>query len=291
MQTETQLYSRGKYRLERDVRRDGTPRSPNFQIVWYDEKAGRNRYRSTRSSSLPVAEDALDRLYSQREKGVAICPCCQRPLEKPPEYSVDEAVIDYLAAKSPNCSSITEVRARLKHFLNFVDAEKQGTIDCSEVTKELIGEFRIWSSEEPVIVGKPENGITRKRSPSTTEASVRQLKAVINFAFCKKHILSPAGFSPLPPDAVDVSPTFRASLDQLADMFRYCINPQPSKAWKKKHDREWTAREYEFANRHVPRSFAFSSFRSPLGVGRMQRMRSQRHLSASNGLLMHKLSD
>ncbi|MGC5254487.1 hypothetical protein, partial [Escherichia coli] len=64
MLAQAQLYARGKYRLERDIRSDGTPRTSNYQIVWYDPEARRNRYKSTGTSDLSEAEDALDRLYS-----------------------------------------------------------------------------------------------------------------------------------------------------------------------------------------------------------------------------------
>lgn len=239
MQAQTEFYSRGSYRLTEDRRRDGTLRSPNFQIVWYDRQARRNRYRSTGTASVHEAEDALDRLYSERERGITICPCCQRPLEHVNKYTVEQGIVDYLAAKSEECSSIGEMRSRLNHFLDFLEAKEMTGLDCNNISKRVIGQFRRWSRKEPVVIGKPENGRTRKRAPSTTEASVRQLKAVVNFAFAEEHILSPARFSPLPPEAVDSTPTFRASIEQLAEMFRYCIEPETPKHW----ERQWTAKE------------------------------------------------
>ncbi len=239
MQAQTELYSRGNYRLTEDRRRDGTLRSPNFQIVWYDRQARRNRYRSTGTTSVHEAEDALDRLYSERERGITICPCCQRPLEHVDKYTVEQGIVDYLAAKSEECSSIGEMRSRLNHFLDFLEAKEMTGLDCNNISKRVIGKFRRWSSKESVVIGKPENGRTKKRAPSTTEATVRQLKAVVNFAFAEEHILSLARFSPLPPEAVDSTPTFRASIEQLAEMFRYCIEPETPKHW----ERQWTAKE------------------------------------------------
>jgi hypothetical protein len=63
------LYSRGKYRLEWDRRRDGSLRSPFLQIVWYDADTGHYRYRSTGTAEIAAAEDELDRLYLERERG------------------------------------------------------------------------------------------------------------------------------------------------------------------------------------------------------------------------------
>ena len=40
---EDELYSRGRYRLIWDRKRDGSLRSPYLQIAWYDADAGRNR--------------------------------------------------------------------------------------------------------------------------------------------------------------------------------------------------------------------------------------------------------
>lgn len=62
-----ELYSRGKYRLEWDRKRDGTLRSPFLQIVWYDDDAGRNRSRTTGTADIAAAEDELDKLYLKRE--------------------------------------------------------------------------------------------------------------------------------------------------------------------------------------------------------------------------------
>lgn len=244
MLAQAQLYARGKYRLELDIRSDGRPRTTNYQIVWYDPDARRNRYKSTGTSTLWEAEDALDRFYSLKERGITICPCCQRPLTQVEKYSVEQGITDYLVAKSDK-SSFIEIRSRLSHFLDFLEARKLENLDCNAISEELITTFRKWSGEVPVIIGKPESGNTRDRSPSTTEATVRQLKAVVNFAFKKEQIQSPARFSPLSPKDVDRTPHFRASIEDLRNMFRYCLEPTTPTDWK----REMTAKEIAHAKR------------------------------------------
>ena len=68
--------------------------------------------------------------------------------------------------------------------------------------------------------------LLRDRSPSTVEASVRQLAAVVNFAHSRRDTLYSAAFSPKPPSAVDNTPSYRAGINELAAMFRYCLRPE-----------------------------------------------------------------
>ncbi|TAJ79820.1 MAG: hypothetical protein EPO45_03375 [Sphingobium sp.] len=87
-------------------------------------------------------------------------------------------------------------------------------------------EFRSWSSTVPVILGTI-NPKVRERAPGTTEASVRTLASAINFAHDRRDTLFPARFTVLAPRDVSRTPTYRSSIEELADMFRYCIAPQP----------------------------------------------------------------
>ncbi|WP_229660280.1 hypothetical protein [Croceicoccus pelagius] len=107
---------------------------------------------------------------------------------------------------------------------------------CDDVDEEWVGDFREWNIEVPVEIG---NGNTRERAPGTVEASVRQLAAVINFAATKKHTVHGASFSPIKPRDVSHTPTYRAPIETLGAMFRYCTNPdrqigESKKAYAKK---------------------------------------------------------
>lgn len=220
-----QLYSRGKYRLEWDRRKDGTLRSPFLQIIWYDDVAGRNRSKTTGTAEIRAAEDELDRLWLLLERGQSVCPTCGRPMDQAGSYLLTTAIADYLLAREKR-SSIESLRARLAHVLDFLDHTHRSAITCEQISDEFVDEFRLWSSTVPVIEGTV-NPKVRERAPGTIEASVRTLAAAINFAHNRKDTLFPARFTVLAPRDVSRTPTYRSSIEELADMFRYCVAPQP----------------------------------------------------------------
>lgn len=225
--TDAPLYSRGRYRLDWDRKRDGTLRSPFLQIVWYDDAARRNRSRSTGTATVAEAEDELDRFYLERERGQAVCPTCGRTMDSKGGHLLTLAISDYLLDRAER-PSIDSIRPRLAHVLDYLEEAGRQSITCEQVDTSFINAFRSWSARKPVVEGK-KNPVTRERAPGTTEASVRTLAAAINFAHARKDTLHPAGFTALPPHMVSRTPTFRASIDQLAAMFRYCLDPKPPK--------------------------------------------------------------
>ncbi|MED5545673.1 MAG: hypothetical protein VYD90_10520 [Pseudomonadota bacterium] len=220
----TSLYSRGKYRLERHVDAGtGELISPNFYIVWYDASIGGNRRKSTGASEIGAAEDALDRLYLERERGQAVCPTCNRPFENAAGVSVHLAIADYLL-ECEDKPSIGSIRARLAHFQDFMDATGRTDLMCEQVDDALVGAFRKWSASIPVDghnVKEP-----RERSPGTTEASVRMLAAAINSAHRRKDTVFPATFKVLQPKLVSRTPQYRATIETLGAMFNYCLRPE-----------------------------------------------------------------
>lgn len=135
------------------------------------------------------------------------------------------AIADYLLAREKR-SSIASLRARLAHVLDFLDHTHRSAITCEQVSDEFVDEFRSWSSTVPVIEGTV-TPKARERAPGTIEASVRTLAAAINFAYGRKDTLFPARFAVLAPRDVSRTPTYRSSIEELADMFRYCVAPQP----------------------------------------------------------------
>jgi len=234
-ETNDALYSRGRYRLEWDRKRDGALRSPFLQIVWYDEEAGRNRSRTTGTADIEAAESALDALYLEREKGQAICPTCLRPLDGVGGYLVANSIADYLEAKS-EIGSIESIRPRLAHVTMFLDqTDRLETLTCDEVDEALIAEFRTWSAKQPVIEGT-KNPVARDRAPGTTEGSVRQWAAALNFSYHRKDTRYPAGFKARKTTEVSQPPTYRSSVEEMAKMFHYCLYPQPPKGqqWSEK---------------------------------------------------------
>lgn len=221
----TALYSRGKYRLEWDRRRDGSLRTPFLQIVWYDDAAGRNRSRSAGTGEMRRAEEALDRLYLERERGQAVCPTCGKPMDQAAGHLVTQAIGDYLVARE-EVVSIDAIKPRLAHFIGFMGATDRLALTCDQVDEGLIETFRRWSAKQPVIEGAIAQK-ERARAPGTTEASVRSLAAAINYAHNRRETPFKAAFTALPPATVSRTPTFRADVAQLAAMFRYCTDPRP----------------------------------------------------------------
>lgn len=218
------LYSRGKYRLQWDRKADGALRTPFLQVVWYDPAARRYRSRSTGTTDVQAAEEELDRIFLERERGQAVCHACGRPLDKAGGHPVSIAIADYLVAKA-EAPSIGSIRPRLDHFLAFMEATAREAITCDDVDGPMIETFRKWSAEQPVIeAGKP-----RDRAPGTTEATVRSLAAAINFAHARGDTLRPAAFKAHAPRDVSRTPTYRSDVAELADMFRYCLRPKPPK--------------------------------------------------------------
>ena len=226
--TNDPLYSRGKYRLEWDRKRDGSLRSPFFQIVWYDAEAGRNRSRSTGTEDILAAEKALDRLFLERERGQSICPACHRPLDDAKGYLMADSLADYLEARVER-SSIGSIRPRVAHVIEFLDATNRlESLLCEQVDDTLVEEFRRWSAKQPVVEGT-KNPVTRDRAPGTTEASVRSWAAAINFSHERHDTRFPATFKVLKPTEVSRTPTYRSSVEEMARMFAYCLYPQAPK--------------------------------------------------------------
>lgn len=228
------LYSRGKYRLEWDARKDGTLRTPYLQIVWYDDEAGRNRSRSTGTVEVEAAEKALDALYLERERGQAVCPTCLRPLSDAAGFLLTASIADYLTARE-DAPSFVSIRARLDHVLDYLDATDQNGIICEEVDETFVRKFRVWSAAQPVIVGT-KNPTTRDRAPGTTEASVGSLAAAVNFSNDRKDTPFKAAFKALPAEQVSHTPEYRSDVAELAKMFRYCLHPRAPKGqvWSEK---------------------------------------------------------
>lgn len=221
-QPDQELYARGKYRLAFDRRRDGSLRSPFIQIVWYDADAGRNRSRSTGTEDVQQAEDELDRLYLQRERGQALCHACGQLLRAGARHLLTAAIADYLVARESR-SSYGSIKPRLAHVTDYLTEADRLATACEDVDEDWIDAFREWAMEVPI---RSASGAERERTPGTVEASVRQLAAVVNFAHGRKDTLYPAAFAAKAPSEVSRTPSYRADVGTFAAMFRYCVSPE-----------------------------------------------------------------
>lgn len=195
------LYQRGSYSLHARPGR-------NLEIVWYDSERRRERSTSAGTTDVEGGRIALDRKYLEATGGEYIPPVTRvSPL-------VANVIADYQLAHGDLAASADAIRHRLAHVVRYLGTLKDKSVRCDEIDKKWIAKFRTWLAKQPI------TGQIRQRSPATIENSVLQLAAAIRWA---KQI---PGFDTIPLPEVTRSPAFRASIPQLAAMFRYCLDPK-----------------------------------------------------------------
>lgn len=245
---EEPLYTRGttslgrpKYWLGWDRRSDGSLRSPHLYIFWYDAERRRVRSRSTGTSDVGQAEEKLDALYVERERGQLICAACGQMVIGAPPHPLVDAMSNYLISvrKKP---SLTSIKARLAHVSNYLIETERLDTTCDQVNEEWIDDFRDWAFEVPVVstAGK----VLGDRTAGTVEGSVRALSAAINHANGRGDTPYAAAFQAKKPDEVSETPAYRADIAKLAEMFNYCLRPPRAAGMSDKaYDRQLAYRE------------------------------------------------
>lgn len=220
--TDEGLYSRGQYRLGWYRKPDGSLRSPNLYIFYYSAEAGGLKRVSTGTSCHEEAALALDRFFEKRERGVTICPACNRPLEEVVGFPLADALASYLLAKE-KLPTFGSIRPRVDHILDYMEASKKTEALCEDVDEDWVQEFRDWLIAQPVVTP---SGVQKPRAPATVEGSVRMLAAAINLAERNDNTRKRAQFKPRKTTDVSKPPTFRAGVDLIAKFFDYCTNPR-----------------------------------------------------------------
>lgn len=234
---EAPRYNRGKYWLDKLRRADGTPRSSRWYIFWYDPAARREASVSTGTDSDDEAIAELNRRYlADRGEAAAYCPTCGQPLAKADAYLLTDAIADYLLEHGNLQPSASSINARLKHVLDFVEAQDANdgmfglSANCAIACgMPFITASRAWSKAQPVDWRNKEGEVTvsRPRSAAATEESVRQVAAALNHAANadpprsdKKPV-----YSPLPRKQVSRPRRHRVDVPVLADMLGYAAEP------------------------------------------------------------------
>lgn len=215
------LYQRGPYWLDWDRKRDGTLRSPNLGIFWYDPERGRIRSVSAGTGDDRDGRKALDRHYLSHTEGQAICPTCgQRRTDAEGSYFVTDAIADYLAMRDD-----ATLEHRLAHVLAYIGSLPTQAIRCRQVDEAWVARFRTWSLARPVI---HTSGRVRAepRSASTIENSLIALAAAINAAAKRGDTSRPAQFRPIQTRELNNTPKRRLSVDEIAAAFRYALDPR-----------------------------------------------------------------
>lgn len=195
-------YTRGIYSLEK------RPDRTNYDIVWYDRAARRQRGTSARTCDLAEAIKALDRKYLGQEA----CPTCGRAYERQGSLVVT-AIADYLTMKEGS-HAYHSASVRLRHCLGFV-VEKNPAMLCANVTERTIEQFRTYMAAKTY---RTPAGRVKPLSLSTTEGCVLALAAAINATGEK------AQFKAMNLRSVSNTPQHRSSIAELAAMFQYALD-------------------------------------------------------------------
>jgi len=237
---EAPVYRRGKYWLDWDANEDGTRRSPNLTIFWYDPTT-----RRVRSSSTGTAEEgrgilALDHRYlADADEAPAFCYACGQPLAQAEAYLLTDAIADYQLEHGDAQVSADSIDARLKHVLDFLEAETargaEGrfgieTSCAAACTKVFANALRTWSRLQPVTWKNGDGVVTvsRQRAPATTEESIIAVAAALNHAVNADPPRSDKRptYKPIPRKQVSRPRRTRVDVPVLADMLRYAAEPK-----------------------------------------------------------------
>lgn len=214
------LYHRGNYSLH--------PRQGrNHEIVWYDETAKRERSVSAGTSDTRQASLALDRKYLEAGN-TRFCPKCGKPNDGEEATLLLRAMADYMLPREGQAGFARSTKPRLTKVMQYV-AATDPAVTIQAINDQWIARFRKWLMDQPVKSksGKP----LRARTLGGVEGCVLQLAAVINGA-----TKGNAQFKAKSVKDLAQSPVYRADIDTLAAMFRFCLYPEkkPKQRWSAK---------------------------------------------------------
>lgn len=203
------LYQRGPFALYPRAGR-------NPEIVWYDETAKRERSASAGTGDLERAKLALDRKYLAAN-GVHYCPTCGQQRNGETAVLLLGAIRDYMLMSEGQAGYKRSTKPRLAKVIAYIGATDVN-VTLPAIDEAWVERFRKWLLAQPVIRGSDK----RDRSLGGVEGCVLQLAAVINSV--RGH---EAQFKARSVKDLAKSPVYRADIDMLAAMFRFCLYPEP----------------------------------------------------------------
>lgn len=219
------VYQRGEFWLDLARGKGGKPVSERWYIWWYDAGAGRQRRKSTGTSDIRLACDALDTRYLALHRPT--------PTDQA-SYSVPEAMTDYWLEHGSTQISADAIKSRLKLFTRFLDIEAEaGRLTDpflpDDLDERFLARFRKWALADPIVARRKDAegnwvpGKSRPRTASTVEDSIIQLKAALNHAFNARRTRYVPPLKHKTRDQVTPQRTYRLSLDAIAELLDYSI--------------------------------------------------------------------
>lgn len=203
------LYQRGIFAL---YPRPGR----NPEIVWYDESAKRERSISAGTSDPEKAKLALDRHY-RKTLGEQFCPHCGQATNGDEVPLLLRVITDYLLDREHKDGYANAIKPRLARVIEYI-AATDPSVTVLAITEKWVEGFRNWLLAQPYTAM---GGKVRNRSLGGVEGCVLQLAAAINSAGGQK-----AQFKTRSLKDLAKSPVYRADVDTLAAMFRFCLHPE-----------------------------------------------------------------
>jgi len=218
------VYQRGQYWLDYARGADSQPVSDRWYIWWYDPATGHQKRRSTRTSDVRAACDKLDELFLSTHTPTAADRAA---------YSVADAMMDYFIEHGQHLPSAAAVRSRMGLFDRFRQAEQEAGRMPSPLMAEhiddlMLNRFRKWGVHEDLIVARKKDadgnwiaGESRKRTASTVEESIIQLKAALNHAFRSRRLTYVPPIRHRTREQVTPQRTYRLSLEGVGELLDY----------------------------------------------------------------------
>ena len=225
------IYRRGKYWLAWDSKRDGTLRSPNLTIFWYDPPPGRRiRSASTGTGDEVEAIKKLDLAYlSDQGESISYCPTCGQTLVKAEAYLLADAIVDYRTEHGDQKASSTSIAGRLKHILEYLAENGLSATSCEAATTSVFAEkYRVWARTQPVRWRNKSGEVTieKVRSPAAIEESLNQLRAVLNHAVETRRSDARPTFKTLTRRKASSPRRVRCDIRVLENMLAYAAEPK-----------------------------------------------------------------
>jgi hypothetical protein len=219
------VYQRGPFWLDLARGKGGNAISDRWYIWWYDTATGHQHRKTTRTSNVRAACDALDVHYLATHQPSAA---------DQDVYSVGDAMGDYWIEHGKHLPSAAGIKARLALMQRFLDIE----IDAGRLTDpilpdhfndRLLARFRAWAIHVPIVARKKDaegnwiDGKSRPRKASTVEESIIQIKAVLNHAYKARRTKYVPPLQHKTRDEVTPERTYRLSIDGLGELLDYSM--------------------------------------------------------------------